>query len=36
MDRILDKVFTEGLSSLTDKERKILDAARREGDGPGG
>jgi membrane associated rhomboid family serine protease len=32
VDRILEKVFNEGLSSLTDRERKALEAARRAGD----
>lgn len=32
IDRILDKVFNHGLSSLTTKEQRILEAARRDGD----
>jgi membrane associated rhomboid family serine protease len=32
VDRILDKVFNHGLSSLTAKEQRILEAARRDGD----
>ncbi len=32
VDRILDKVFNEGISSLTDKERRVLEAARNASD----
>jgi len=32
VDRILDKVFNEGISSLSEKERRVLEAARRAGD----
>lgn len=32
VDRILEKVFNEGLGSLTARERKALEAARRAGD----
>jgi predicted DNA binding protein len=29
VDPILDKISAQGLNSLTDKERKILEAARQ-------
>jgi predicted DNA binding protein len=33
IDPILEKIYKDGIHSLTDRERKILDEARKRMDG---